>query len=178
MSSRIKAEGGGNTGSAGERSRGAPALNHRRTPCVGICSTTYGDLVCRGCKRFAHEIVMWNGFSEDQRDRVWQRLEDLRAGAVASVVRIVDAEQLLDIAISWNVSDAGKLHPPRLVYEVLVRSPSDGRKLGSVGLAAVASDGAEVISSDPVRILEQIQTEFYQRSLAHYERNFKTPVQG
>ncbi|MEC9132488.1 MAG: DUF1289 domain-containing protein, partial [Pseudomonadota bacterium] len=23
----------------------------RPTPCVGICSTTYGDLVCRGCKR-------------------------------------------------------------------------------------------------------------------------------
>ncbi len=28
-----------------------------RTPCVGMCSTTYGDLVCRGCRRFSHEIV-------------------------------------------------------------------------------------------------------------------------
>ncbi|MEM9624509.1 MAG: DUF1289 domain-containing protein, partial [Pseudomonadota bacterium] len=34
----------------------------KRTPCVGICSTTYGDLVCRGCKRFAHEIVQWNAY--------------------------------------------------------------------------------------------------------------------
>ncbi|KAA0952431.1 DUF1289 domain-containing protein, partial [Pseudomonas sp. ANT_H14] len=22
-----------------------------KTPCVGLCSTVYGDLVCRGCNR-------------------------------------------------------------------------------------------------------------------------------
>ncbi|MCF8976542.1 DUF1289 domain-containing protein, partial [Pseudomonas edaphica] len=27
-----------------------------KTPCVGLCSTVYGDLVCRGCKRFHHEV--------------------------------------------------------------------------------------------------------------------------
>ncbi|MCZ6890305.1 MAG: DUF1289 domain-containing protein, partial [Gammaproteobacteria bacterium] len=42
----------------------------RRTPCIGICSTTYGDLVCRGCKRYAHEIVDWNRYTEDQRSRI------------------------------------------------------------------------------------------------------------
>ncbi len=29
--------------------------------------------ICRGCKRFAHEIVAWNGYTDDQRERVWQR---------------------------------------------------------------------------------------------------------
>ncbi|MDC1160500.1 DUF1289 domain-containing protein, partial [Luminiphilus sp.] len=24
-----------------------------RTPCIGVCSTGVGDVVCRGCKRFA-----------------------------------------------------------------------------------------------------------------------------
>ncbi len=48
-----------------------------RSPCIGICSTTYGDFVCRGCKRFAHEVVGWNQFTEAQRDRVWERLSEL-----------------------------------------------------------------------------------------------------
>lgn len=33
-----------------------------KTPCVGLCSTVYGDLVCRGCKRFHHEVIHWNGY--------------------------------------------------------------------------------------------------------------------
>ena len=28
----------------------------KRTPCIGVCSTTYGDDICRGCRRFRHEI--------------------------------------------------------------------------------------------------------------------------
>ena len=32
-------------------------VNRTRTPCVGICSTTYGDDVCRGCKRFSFEVI-------------------------------------------------------------------------------------------------------------------------
>ncbi|MCZ6708751.1 MAG: DUF1289 domain-containing protein, partial [Gammaproteobacteria bacterium] len=59
------------------QNRGSP----RSTPCVGICSTTFGDLVCRGCKRFAHEVVQWNGFEPAQQAIVWARLDELREGA-------------------------------------------------------------------------------------------------
>lgn len=152
-------------------------MNHRRTPCVGICSTTYGDLVCRGCKRFAHEIVQWNGFREDQQDRVWERLLDLRTGAVTSIVKIVNAKRLLDSAILSGVPDADELPSAQLAYEVLRRMPSQGLKFDAVGLTWIANDGADLIAPDPVGILKQIEGEFYQRSLAHYEHNFKTPVQ-
>ena len=39
-----------------------------RTPCVGICSTTYGDDVCRGCKRFIHEVINWNSFKPEEKE--------------------------------------------------------------------------------------------------------------
>lgn len=29
------------------------------TPCIGVCSTTIGDLVCRGCGRTVEEIRDW-----------------------------------------------------------------------------------------------------------------------
>ncbi|MEL0305883.1 MAG: DUF1289 domain-containing protein, partial [Halieaceae bacterium] len=38
-----------------------------RTPCIGVCSTGVGDVVCRGCKRFAHEVIDWNGYSPEQK---------------------------------------------------------------------------------------------------------------
>ena len=38
------------------------------TPCLGICSTTFGDEVCKGCKRFAHEIVSWTKYSLEERN--------------------------------------------------------------------------------------------------------------
>ena len=38
-----------------------------KTPCVGLCSTVYGDLVCRGCKRFHHEVIQWNGYNEEEK---------------------------------------------------------------------------------------------------------------
>jgi predicted Fe-S protein YdhL (DUF1289 family) len=48
-----------------------------KTPCVGLCSTVYGDLVCRGCKRFHHEVIHWNGYDEEKKRAVWLRLEQL-----------------------------------------------------------------------------------------------------
>ena len=35
------------------------------TPCIGICSTVYGDEVCRGCKRTFTEVIDWNNLSEE-----------------------------------------------------------------------------------------------------------------
>lgn len=46
------------------------------TPCAGRCSTTFGDHVCRGCRRFNHEIINWNSYSIEQQYAVWQRLDD------------------------------------------------------------------------------------------------------
>ena len=37
-----------------------------RTPRIGVCSTGIGDAVCRGCKRFAHEVIDWNGYSRSK----------------------------------------------------------------------------------------------------------------
>ena len=66
----------------------------KRTPCVGICSTTYGDLVCRGCKRFAHEIVQWNGYDDVQQDAVRDRLQRVRDEVLALLLVCHDEGRL------------------------------------------------------------------------------------
>lgn len=45
------------------------------TPCAGRCSTVFGDLVCRGCRRFSHEVIHWNQYTAEQHAAVWTRLD-------------------------------------------------------------------------------------------------------
>lgn len=45
------------------------------TPCAGRCSTTFGDRICRGCRRFDHEIIAWNTYNLEQRYAIWIRLD-------------------------------------------------------------------------------------------------------
>ncbi|MEJ2416782.1 MAG: DUF1289 domain-containing protein, partial [Exilibacterium sp.] len=59
-----------------------------RTPCVGVCSTGIGDEVCRGCKRFAHEVIDWNAYTHSQRVLVAQRLESFLVQVVQSKVEV------------------------------------------------------------------------------------------
>jgi len=65
-----------------------------RTPCVGICSTTYGDEVCRGCKRFSFEVINWNAFNPEEREAVWKRLEKLKSQIMSSRLEVLDSDKL------------------------------------------------------------------------------------
>lgn len=146
----------------------------KRTPCVGICSTTYGDLVCRGCKRFAHEIIQWNAFDDEQRELVWQRLLDLREGAVQSLVAIADQEKLEAWGDRFKVPQREDLSLANLAYEVLRRVRGDTRPV-DLGLEAlVGSAGTPVTAPELYRLIEQ---ELFARSLARYERDFHIPAQ-
>jgi len=138
----------------------------RRTPCIGICSTTYGDLVCRGCKRFAHEVVGWNGYDDDQRGAVWARLHDLRAGAVRHLLEVVEPMP--------TIGDGSD--PALRVYEALARQAGEQRRavpeLKRLGLRLL--DPAFVGTIE--ELLLAIDQECYRRSLAQYERNYRTPA--
>ena len=137
----------------------------RRTPCVGVCSTTYGDLVCRGCKRFAHEIVGWNGYREEQRERVWRRLNQLLVDSVRAHLVVDDVGKLRTAATRLKVLDAAELPAEVVAFRTL--------KARSMPLAALGlrpRDGAR----SPLDAVRAIDAEFYLRSRAHYEASFKT----
>lgn len=72
--------------------RRLPMKDHKtyNTPCIGQCSTVFGDAVCRGCLRFVHEIIDWNRYSEDEKTVVWQRLENLLSTVVPQYVQVDD----------------------------------------------------------------------------------------
>ncbi|HEY5644658.1 MAG TPA: DUF1289 domain-containing protein [Pseudomonadales bacterium] len=136
---------------------------------MGICSTTYGDLVCRGCKRFAHEIDQWNGYADDQRRLVWERLYKLREGAVLAHVRIEDETLLSARAASLRVPEFEALSPANLAYEVIRRSLREP-DLTAFGLAARRS------GADTQALYDEVEGELYRRAVAQFERDFRVPA--
>ncbi len=65
------------------------------TPCVGVCSTVYGDAVCRGCKRFAFEVIRWNTYADPEKAAVVARLDSLLERILGARIEVID-EALLD----------------------------------------------------------------------------------
>ncbi|MCH4563681.1 DUF1289 domain-containing protein [Halomonas sp. EGI 63088] len=64
------------------------------SPCVGLCSTTLGDRVCRGCQRGDDEICDWFGLSAAERAERMAELDALREAVAGRFLRLVDAECL------------------------------------------------------------------------------------
>ncbi|WP_136063886.1 DUF1289 domain-containing protein [Modicisalibacter radicis] len=64
------------------------------SPCVGLCSTTVGDSVCRGCQRHESEIRDWFVYSDATRREVMQRLDAWRARIAGEYLSVSDEAQL------------------------------------------------------------------------------------
>lgn len=136
----------------------------KRTPCVGICSTTYGDLVCRGCKRFAHEIVAWNGYEPEQREQIWQRLNHLRDQVVAQFLFVADGKMLESYCQTVEIESDNTASS---IYRLLAHLVAGNRALTEAGLQST------VVEQDALEVMKAIDSEIYARSQAHYERNFR-----
>ncbi|MEN6586782.1 MAG: DUF1289 domain-containing protein [Sulfuricella sp.] len=44
------------------------------SPCIGYCSTSLGDVVCKGCGRTAEEIDRWLLLDDEQIRLIWDRV--------------------------------------------------------------------------------------------------------
>ena len=70
-------------------------MNNPKTPCIGICSTTsLGDSVCRGCKRYSFEVINWNGYDEPGKTAVLRRIEKLISQILENKLRIFSVPNL------------------------------------------------------------------------------------
>lgn len=136
------------------------------TPCVGRCSTVYGDSVCRGCKRFVHEIIDWNRYDEAQKARVWRRLEGLIIEVMEDKLRIVDSQVLRHQLEQRGIRFLPHLSPYCWAYQLLAYGARHIRRLDAYGLALhpAYTDWALTMLRD------LIDTELFDRSEACRQR--------
>ena len=139
--------------------------NKASTPCLGICSTTYGDNVCKGCKRFAHEVINWNKYTIAQKELVNSRLEDFKITVLKDRFSIsnVDllASRLHDKGINFNDS----LDPLTWIFDLLRAASSQELNLDQFGIISHESIGL-------AELKDQIYSEFLELSEVYYERYF------
>ncbi len=139
-----------------------------RTPCMGVCSTGIGDSVCRGCKRFEHEVIDWNGYSQAQRYTIIQRLEVLLKQVVEAKIRVVDAS-LLKLQIQHQQIRFNPDSDPHCwVFELLKAGSSQIQDVSVFGLSVQP----EWHKSTLTEVKDAIDQDFYTLSCAHFERYF------
>lgn len=136
------------------------------TPCLGICSTTYGDDVCKGCKRFVHEVISWNKYSSHEKELVNSRLEEFKVLILKERFTIEDPEifklKLNENAINFN----NALDPLTWIFDLLRAAGSQNLDLSQFGIKVL-------INYDPKKIKDEINDELLELSEAHHQRYFK-----
>ena len=145
-----------------------PKLQKKRssTPCLGICSTTFGDEVCKGCKRFAHEIVSWTKYSQEEREIVNDRLEKFKIQILQHRFAITDKNlfesMLEEKAINFNHS----LDPLTWIFDLFRAAGSQKFDISNFGIKSL-------VQFNPKTIRDEINNELLELSEAHHERYFK-----
>lgn len=69
-------------------------LLSRESPCIGFCSTVYGDDVCRGCNRYFEEVIHWERLSSEDKDKAIERIHAVLRQAVSEYVTVVNQDML------------------------------------------------------------------------------------
>ena len=137
-----------------------------KTPCVGVCSTGIGDSVCRGCKRFAHEVIDWNAYTREQRQLIVDRLEQFLVQVVRLRFDMFDEQRLLAQVEHQQIRFNREQNPYCWVFDLLRAGASQIDDPERFGLGL--KPGWQDYSLPELR--DQIDRDFYELSCAHYER--------
>ncbi|WP_024676968.1 DUF1289 domain-containing protein [Pseudomonas syringae] len=137
-----------------------------KTPCVGLCSTVYGDLVCRGCKRFHHEVIHWNGYNEDEKRAVWLRLEQLLVQVMTAKLEVFDAGKLRAQLIQRKIRFVPHQSEYCWAYQLIARGARVISQVEAYGFVLLP----EFRNWTLPELRDAIDREFFLLSEAHYQR--------
>jgi predicted Fe-S protein YdhL (DUF1289 family) len=148
--------------------RSFPAMSYQRikTPCVGLCSTVYGDLVCRGCKRFHHEVVNWNAYTDDERRAVWARLEVLLDQVMQAKLEVFDAGRLRQQLEQRQIRFVAEQSSYCWAYQLIARGARVISQVEAYGVVLLPEFRGWTLPD----LRDAIDREFFILSEAHYER--------
>ena len=142
--------------------------NRSSTPCIGICSTTFGDDVCKGCKRFSHEITNWGKFSTDERAVVNSRLEQFKITILEEKFTISDSELFESKMNEFSINFNSSLEPITWIIDLLRASSNKDLNVNDFGVEILPAFSN--LSLTELRDL--INQEMLQLSEAHYYKFF------
>ena len=138
------------------------------TPCIGICSTTFGDDVCKGCKRFSHEITNWGKFSSDERAVVNSRLEQFKTTILEEKFTISDSELFESKMNEFSINFNSSLEPITWIFDLLRASSNKDLNVNDFGVEILPAFSDLSL----IELRDLINQEMLQLSEAHYYKFF------
>ena len=143
-----------------------------QTPCIGICSTTsFGDRICRGCKRFNFEVIDWNGYSEREKQAVLKRIDQLTTQIMAARFRIYSVPMLEQAMHDWQFFYDASLSPYCWLHNLLQKQGHRITELRDLGVEKVP----EFATVDIRELVLDANKKLFALSEAHFDRYFRLP---
>lgn len=139
-----------------------------KTPCIGVCSTVFGDEVCRGCKRFQYEVIQWNSFTNEEKRSVLDRLEALKVQIMQSKIFVVNENLLKEKLIHYKIKFDEDSDSLCWVFDLL--------RSGSQSIHDTKEFGFDLLAGNETNLTDlkkNIEEELFELSEAHYQRYFK-----
>ena len=127
--------------------------NEIDTPCVGICSTVYGDHVCRGCKRYYNEIIEWNAYNNQQKQMILDRLEKSICDAVIGKLEIIDTVLLQQQLDKFNIRYRAAQNPFCWTYYLLQEAHQNIHDIKKYGIV-IADQYATISLAELYQLIE------------------------
>jgi hypothetical protein len=138
-----------------------------RTPCIGVCSTTsLGDRICRGCKRFSTEVINWNSYSEPEKQAVQARINQFTSRIMSDKFRIVSQAQLEQVLQDFRIFYDPDLSPFFWLHQLLQKHLYRIGTLAEIGVELQPAYQGQDVRDLLLLINEQLQI----LSEAHFER--------
>ena len=136
-----------------------------KTPCIGVCSTGIGDSVCRGCKRFSHEVIDWNSYTDEQKRIVDGRLAGFLSQCVSNKLTVTDKALL-----KWQLEVQQVrfvAHHDEYCWAYSLLSAGAGQIKNSADYGFEVDMSYRSVPLPELR--EQIDTQYLTLSQAHYD---------
>lgn len=137
------------------------------TPCVGICSTTYGDEVCRGCRRYLHEVINWNRYSDTEKRLIWQRLDGLLEQVFPGSFRIDDGARLSERLAHYRIPHRADSTAWAQLYALLKSTARQVPDLDEFGITRLDRSPLSL-----AQLREKLLADLYELASAYYEKDF------
>ena len=123
--------------------------------------------MCKGCKRFVHEVINWNKYAIPEKELVNSRLESFKLTVLKDRFSVSNAELLATRLNDQGINFNDSLDPMTWIFDLLRAAGSQDLDLNQFGI--VCHSNAELSE-----LKDQIYAEFLDLSEAHYERYFST----
>lgn len=130
------------------------------SPCIGVCSTTYGDDVCRGCKRRFDDVTDWNGYDDGKKITVYRYLEQQMLIVVEPMITITDEALLKQALDEYQIRYQFYQQPKCWAYLLLRTASFSKGQLPALGIEL------KVNSEGLASTIDHLDQAFFEASLA------------